>query len=104
MVQAWRLYSEGRPLDLIDPCLDGSCILSEVLRCIHLCFLCLQHHPEDRPSMASAVVMLGSESALPPPKQPGFLIDKNPFQGDSSSSKHEINSVNEITITLVEAR
>ncbi|XP_030440747.2 G-type lectin S-receptor-like serine/threonine-protein kinase At4g27290 [Syzygium oleosum] len=101
---AWRLYSEGRPLDLIDPSVDGSCILSEVLRCIHLSFLCLQHHPEDRPSMASAVVMLGSESALPPPKQPGFLIDKNPFQGDSSSSKHEINSVNEITITLVEAR
>ncbi|XP_030513640.1 G-type lectin S-receptor-like serine/threonine-protein kinase At4g27290 isoform X2 [Rhodamnia argentea] len=101
---AWRLYAEGRPLDLIDPCLDRSCILSEVLRCIHLSFLCLQHHPEDRPSMASVVVMLGSESALPPPKQPGFLIDRNPFEGDSSSSKHELNSVNEITVTLVEAR
>lgn len=101
---AWRLYAEGRPLDLIDPCLDGSCILSEVLRCIHLSFLCLQHHPENRPSMASVVVMLGSEGPLPPPKQPGFLIDKNPFEGDSSSSKQELNSVNEITVTLVEAR
>ena len=44
--------------------------MSEELRCIHLSLLCVQQRPEDRPSISSVVVMLGSENALPQPKQP----------------------------------
>ncbi|PKI51135.1 hypothetical protein CRG98_028422, partial [Punica granatum] len=107
---AWRLYSEGRPLELMDPCLedtaDSSCKFSEVMRCIHVSFLCLQQRPEDRPSMASVAVMLGSDGPLPPPKQPGFLIDcsDGPSEADSSSGKLLSHSINEITISLVQAR
>ncbi|KAL0001022.1 hypothetical protein SO802_014803 [Lithocarpus litseifolius] len=101
---AWILWNEGRPLELLDECLGESCTMSEVLRCIHLSLLCVQQRPEDRPSISSVVVMLGSESALPQPKQPGFFLEKDSNEGQSLTSKHESSSTNEITITLLEAR
>ncbi|TQD71338.1 hypothetical protein C1H46_043125 [Malus baccata] len=48
----------------------------EVLRCIHIGLLCAQYHPDDRPSTASVVIKLGSETALAQPKQPGFFMEK----------------------------
>nr|POE83083.1 g-type lectin s-receptor-like serine/threonine-protein kinase [Quercus suber] len=101
---AWILWNEGRPLDLIDECLGETCTLSEVLRCIHLSLLCVQQRPEDRPSMSSVVVGLGSESALPQPKKPGFFLEKDSNVAHGFSSKHESSSTNELTITILEAR
>uniref|UniRef100_A0A2N9FA80 Receptor-like serine/threonine-protein kinase n=1 Tax=Fagus sylvatica TaxID=28930 RepID=A0A2N9FA80_FAGSY len=101
---AWILWNEGRPLELVDECLGNSCTLSEVLRCIHLSLLCVQHRPEDRPSMSSVVVVLGSESALPQPKKPGFFFEKDSNEAHGFSSNHELSSTNGITITLLEAR
>ena len=91
-------------MELLDECLGESCTVSEVLRCIHLSLLCVQQRPEDRPGISSVVVMLGSESALPQPKQPGFFLEKDSNEGQSLTSKHESSSTNEITITLLEAR
>ncbi|GKV49052.1 hypothetical protein SLEP1_g55824 [Rubroshorea leprosula] len=34
------------------------------------------HTPEDRPTMSSVLLMLGSEIELPEPKEPGFLLEK----------------------------
>ncbi|CAN6691218.1 unnamed protein product [Malus baccata var. baccata] len=79
---AWKLWNEGRPLELIDICLASSCMLSEALRCIHVSLLCVQHHPEDRPNMASVVIMLGSEIALTHPKQPGFFTKMESHEAD----------------------
>ncbi|XP_028121658.1 G-type lectin S-receptor-like serine/threonine-protein kinase SD1-1 [Camellia sinensis] len=62
---AWRLYKEGRSLELIDEALWDSCYLSEVLRSIHAGLLCVQQSPKDRPSMSSVVLMLGGEGTLP---------------------------------------
>ncbi|EXC05289.1 G-type lectin S-receptor-like serine/threonine-protein kinase [Morus notabilis] len=103
----WRLWNEGNSLELIDECLAESCYEPEVLRCIHIGLLCIQQCPEDRPCMASVVVMFGSQSSLDPPKQPGFFIQKEPLEFDavnSSSYKQESSSKNEVTITLLEAR
>ncbi|KAK2441589.1 G-type lectin S-receptor serine/threonine-protein kinase [Trifolium repens] len=61
---AWRMWRDGTPLKLIDEYLKESCIESEALHCIQIGLLCLQHHPENRPSMASVIVMLSSESVL----------------------------------------
>ncbi|OMP04554.1 S-locus glycoprotein [Corchorus olitorius] len=72
--KAWKLWKEGRPLELADDFLADSDNLSEsdqVLRCIHISLLCLQQHPDGRPSMSSVVVMLGSEIEFPLPKEPG---------------------------------
>ncbi|TQD84601.1 hypothetical protein C1H46_029835 [Malus baccata] len=96
---AWKLWNEGRPLELIDICLASSCMLSEALRCIHVSLLCVQHHPEDRPNMASVVIMLGSEIALTHPKQPGFFTKMESHEAGNQSS-----STNEMSITLLEPR
>uniref|UniRef100_A0A2N9F471 Receptor-like serine/threonine-protein kinase n=1 Tax=Fagus sylvatica TaxID=28930 RepID=A0A2N9F471_FAGSY len=97
---AWKLWKEGRPLELIDTCLGDSCIVSEIVRCLHISLLCLQPHPEDRPNMSSVVMMLHSESSLPEPLEPGFFVGKKA----SSSSKLQSPSTNEMTITVLEAR
>ncbi|BFG29368.1 hypothetical protein CerSpe_156420 [Prunus speciosa] len=101
---AWTLWIEGRPLEVLNEVLDGSCPLPEVSRCIHIALLCVQQQPEDRPNMASVVLMLGSEGSLPAPKQPGFFTDRNPVEADSSSTKRESHSINEMSVTLLEAR
>ncbi|XP_054813951.1 G-type lectin S-receptor-like serine/threonine-protein kinase SD1-13 isoform X5 [Prosopis cineraria] len=101
---AWRLWKEGIPLKLIDEHVEKHCIDSEVLRCIHIGLLCLQHHPDDRPDMASVVVMLSSEGVLPQPKEPAFLLENIQVGGECSHKNHATPSSNEITITLLEAR
>ncbi|KAK9209466.1 hypothetical protein WN944_001832 [Citrus x changshan-huyou] len=71
---AWKLWNEGMPLQLIDACYQESCNRAEVIRCVHISLLCVQQHPDDRPSMPSVILMLGSEIVLPQPKQPGAII------------------------------
>ncbi|XP_031281331.1 G-type lectin S-receptor-like serine/threonine-protein kinase At4g27290 isoform X2 [Pistacia vera] len=104
--QAWKLWNEGKPLELIDSFLSESRNPSEVTRCIHISLLCVQQHPEDRPSMSSVVLMLGSEIALPQPKQPDFLIDRKSDEPPPGSSfgKPESSSTNEITFSQLEPR
>ncbi|XP_057752381.1 G-type lectin S-receptor-like serine/threonine-protein kinase At4g27290 [Arachis stenosperma] len=97
---AWRLWSEGRPLELMDSFMRDSVIISEVIRCIQIGLLCVQERPDDRPDMSSVVLMLNGERALPNPRQPGFY----PHEVGSSTSKHELSSTNEISISLIEAR
>ncbi|CAI9760459.1 unnamed protein product [Fraxinus pennsylvanica] len=101
---AWRLWTEGRPLDLIDSLLDDTGIRPEMLRCIHVGLLCVQQSPEDRPTMLSVVLMLNGESTLPQPKHPGFLIDLIPGETCPPSSCNERGSANYSSITLLEAR
>ncbi|KAH9803044.1 G-type lectin S-receptor-like serine/threonine-protein kinase [Citrus sinensis] len=59
---AWRLWTEDRPVELIDKSLEDTYSLSEALRCIQVGLLCVQQRPEDRPNMASVVLMLSGES------------------------------------------
>ncbi|CAN6557995.1 unnamed protein product [Malus baccata var. baccata] len=99
---AWRLWKEGRPLELIDKGLGNSCTLSEVLRCIHVSLLCVQQQPEDRPTMSSVVQMLCSESTLPQPKEPGFVPEKGLLDGEFPLINEQ--SSNGLTITQLEAR
>ena len=85
-------------MELIDDNLGNSGPLTEVLRCIHVGLLCVQQRPEDRPNMSSVVLMLGSESSLPQPNQPGFFTERNLPGADQSSSSNYIPSGSEITI------
>ncbi|KAM4087345.1 hypothetical protein ACJW30_10G171200 [Castanea mollissima] len=102
---AWRLWTEDRAMELIDESMSDMCTLSnQVLRCIHVGLLCVQQRPEDRPDMSFVVLMLSSEILLPKPRQPGFYMEKALPEADSSSTKLEPCSTNEITITLFEGR
>ena len=68
---------EGNVGAIIDPILGRTC-MDEMVRCIHLGLLCVQENVESRPTMASAVVMLNSNSfTLPVPLRPGFLLQSN---------------------------
>ncbi|KAJ1379175.1 S-locus, receptor kinase [Sesbania bispinosa] len=103
---AWGQWRKGKPLDLIDSSIGDSYSPSEVIRCIHVGLLCVQERAEDRPTMSSVILMLSSETAsMPQPKSPGFSLGKNPRETDSSSSKQDKSwSVNQVTVTLLDAR
>ena len=95
------MWKDGKPLDLIEAFPGESCNLSEVImRCINISLLCVQQHPDDRPSIATVVWMLGGENTLPQPKEPGFFKGSGPFGPSSSSSNIELSSNNEITTSL----
>ncbi|KAL4308846.1 hypothetical protein GQ457_01G004930 [Hibiscus cannabinus] len=98
---AWSLWKEGKPLDVADDFLVETGDLSELLRCIHVSLLCVQHHPQERPSMSSVIVMLESRNDLPSPQQPGFLFCKKYFEADSFDGTP---SKNEVTLSLLQAR
>ncbi|PIN27217.1 Serine/threonine protein kinase [Handroanthus impetiginosus] len=102
---AWILHKEGRSLELIDTHLSKSVHVSEILRYIHVSLLCTQQFPEDRPSMSNVVLMLGSDGALPKPKEPGFFTERNLFyEAKTLSIKRTESSRNELSITIMEAR
>ncbi|KAG5149668.1 hypothetical protein JHK82_016549 [Glycine max] len=67
---AWTLWKEQNALQLIDSSIKDSCVISEVLLCIHVSLLCVQQYPEDRPTMTSVIQMLGSEMDMVEPKEP----------------------------------
>jgi len=98
------LWKEGTPEQLIDACLENSYNVLQVVRCIQIGLLCLQQHPNDRPNMTSVVVMLTSENSLPEPKEPGFLIRRASKDGENSSNRQTSSSVNEVSISLLNAR
>ncbi|KAF5472085.1 hypothetical protein F2P56_008827 [Juglans regia] len=102
---AWKHWRGGNGLELIDQSLGDLYSPSEVMRCIQVGLLCVQERAEDRPTMSSVVLMLSSETAtLPQPKQPGFCLGRNPVETTSSSSKQESCTVNNVTVTMLDAR
>ncbi|XP_051128578.1 G-type lectin S-receptor-like serine/threonine-protein kinase At1g11330 [Andrographis paniculata] len=106
----WKLWNEDNIVSLIDPrILRGSNRQSEVIRCIHIGLLCVQELPKDRPSISSVLSMLSSEIVeLPEPKQSAFAVKSSrPDVGTSSASQQSqksSNSVNNVTLTMVDGR
>ncbi|KAI7737785.1 hypothetical protein M8C21_011960 [Ambrosia artemisiifolia] len=101
---AWRLYKNGKQLELVDGVIKGSYVESEVKRSIHVGLLCVQKYPEDRPDMTMVVLMLGSELPMPEPKQPGFYTERRPTEAESSSSNPEWSSSNHLSVTHLQPR
>eukprot|EP00257_Ricinus_communis_P016162 XP_015574242.1 G-type lectin S-receptor-like serine/threonine-protein kinase At4g27290 isoform X1 [Ricinus communis] len=100
---AWKLWSEAKALELVDELLENEFPVSEVLRCIQVGLLCVQHRPEERPTMATVLLMLDTESTfLPQPGHPGFYAERCLSETDSSSIGNLIS--NEMTVTLLEGR
>ncbi|XP_059436764.1 cysteine-rich receptor-like protein kinase 10 [Corylus avellana] len=75
---AWRNWREGTASNLIDPILMKGGSKPEIMRCIHIGLLCVQQNVDDRPDMASAVLMLNSDSvALRLPTEPASFMQSN---------------------------
>ncbi|XP_064971917.1 receptor-like serine/threonine-protein kinase SD1-8 isoform X2 [Musa acuminata AAA Group] len=101
----WSLWREGKGIDLVDEAIGDSYPKAEVLRCMKVGLLCVQERPEDRPTMSSVLFMLGSDSALlPQPRQPGFVAMRGPLEPDSSRSKQDSLSINNVSVTMFEGR
>ncbi|XLT62951.1 hypothetical protein HN873_019475, partial [Arachis hypogaea] len=101
---AWRLWNEGNLNELIDECLRDSSsfiIPTEMFRCIHIGLLCLQRHPDDRPTITSVVKMLNNENTLPQPKEPGFLIHE---VSTDRERRDTTSSINEVSVSLLKPR
>ncbi|CAI9273450.1 unnamed protein product [Lactuca saligna] len=97
LAHSWRLFEEGKAMELLGVHMRNSCVASEVLRSIHIGLLCVQHHANDRPTMSSVVLMFGEEGALPRPKQPAFFAK-------GSMPQCYLVSGNNITMTTLEPR
>ncbi|KAF7126280.1 hypothetical protein RHSIM_Rhsim11G0080900 [Rhododendron simsii] len=102
---AWGLWIDGKASELIDPVIDESFPMSKVLRCMQIGLLCVQKCPEDRPTMSSVVSMLVSDTVtLPQPKQPGFYIERSSKETHEHTPTQSPPSINEVTMTQLEAR
>ncbi|KAM5588593.1 cysteine-rich receptor-like protein kinase 25 [Rosa sericea] len=100
---AWKLWDEGKGLELIDPSLVGSCDPEEFLRYLHIGLLCVQEDANDRPTMSSAVVMLKSETvSLTQPEKPAFNMGR--FTNQHTEGGADSCSINGLTISNIMPR
>ncbi|GLT32907.1 hypothetical protein SLA2020_075370 [Shorea laevis] len=107
LTNAWKNWMEGTALNFIDPILrDGS--RSELLRCMQLGLLCVQENVARRPTMASVVLMLSSNSvSLQVPSKPAFLMYSiTELESIASQSRRRSAdfTVNEATISDFDPR
>ncbi|XP_074272080.1 cysteine-rich receptor-like protein kinase 10 [Silene latifolia] len=110
--QAWQNWREGIPLEFIDETIKESISSHEVVRCIHLGLLCVHESVDKRPTMATIVLTLDSNSVtLPMPEEPAFFT-KTVFESklpkemgsDQSVSKSVHWSVNSASFSEIEPR
>ncbi|XP_051218841.2 receptor-like serine/threonine-protein kinase SD1-7 isoform X1 [Lolium perenne] len=99
----WRLWEDGKAIQLVDSSVLASCPHDEVLRCIHVALLCVQDRASDRPLMSSVIFMLENKTTfLPAPKQPVYFAVSNCGDGEGSESME--NSLNGVSITTLKGR
>ncbi|XVE89087.1 hypothetical protein DITRI_Ditri19aG0122100 [Diplodiscus trichospermus] len=98
----WELWKNDRAMEVVDSALGDSCPADEFLKCIQIGLLCVQEQATDRPMMSTVVFMLSNQTTFPSPKQPAFIVRKTcegyeTWGGGTSS-------VNDVTVTMVQAR
>ncbi|KAJ7968429.1 G-type lectin S-receptor-like serine/threonine-protein kinase [Quillaja saponaria] len=101
---AWKLWNEGKTLELMDPLLENQFSTSEAVRCIHVALLCVQQKTDDRPTMSRVLLMLDSETVLHQPGRPGFYTERFLAETESSSMGRMNSHSNEMTVTLLDGR
>ena len=62
IIYSWNMWKDGKAEELADSSIIDTCLLDEVLLCIHLALLCVQENPKDRPHMSSVVFTLEKEA------------------------------------------
>lgn len=101
-LQAWKCWIGNKIVEFGDPKITDLHLEKEILRCVHVGLLCVQEYAEDRPNVSTILSMLTREIYdLPSPKQPAFTT--RPCVSKKGTSKSQ-GSVNNVTITIMEAR
>ncbi|KAB2061925.1 hypothetical protein ES319_A10G119400v1, partial [Gossypium barbadense] len=90
----WKNWKEETSENLINPMLrNSSNSKEEIIRCNHIGLLCVQELAAKRPTMASVVLMLNTNSlSLPLPLQPAFLMYGNISEAGLSTSDENLRS------------
>ncbi|KAK8612518.1 hypothetical protein V6N13_092631 [Hibiscus sabdariffa] len=102
---AWKLWSKGEAMKLIEEHLVDSSVPTEVLKCIQIGLLCVQADPVDRPTMSSVVAMLVNDTiTLPQPAEPAFYVRRFVAEPIQPNSSDRICSINEVTISNMSPR
>ncbi|KAG5413727.1 hypothetical protein IGI04_001294 [Brassica rapa subsp. trilocularis] len=104
----WRLWSNGSPLELVDPSFQENYQTNEITRCIHIALLCVQEEAEDRPTMSAILQMLTTSSiSLAVPRPPGFFFrirHEQAGRADPAMDMSALFSVDDASITSVAPR
>ncbi|KAM6585096.1 hypothetical protein CsatB_012098 [Cannabis sativa] len=101
--QVWDLWNEGRALEIMDSSLD-ELYGDKALRCMTIGLLCVQDSASDRPTMLEVAIMLGNEAVIPTPKQPAFVFKRGYTANEDPSTSEGLDSVNDVTCTMVQPR
>ncbi|KAL4599912.1 hypothetical protein ACB092_11G161200 [Castanea dentata] len=105
LAYAWQLWRYDRSLELMDPAIGYPSSTSIMLRFINIGLLCVQESPSDRPTMSNVVSWLSNEHVpLPTPKQPAFTPGRNMMDTNTSTISAVNCSINNITVSIMEAR
>ncbi|KAK1303090.1 Cysteine-rich receptor-like protein kinase 2 [Acorus calamus] len=93
---AWNHFQTGTAEDLIDPNIRSLQHREQMLRAVHVAFLCMQECQNLRPSMSVCLQMLlRAEEPLPAPTNPPFTDEwtmEFDFEGDSERLLSETSS------------
>ncbi|KAF0909147.1 hypothetical protein E2562_031898 [Oryza meyeriana var. granulata] len=114
IAHTWRLWEEGRNLELLDPAVRCECTageLEQATTCIQVGLLCVQESPDQRPPMADVINMLSREKALGQPRRPvvctpmsatrpAVIVDDLGVEGGTTTCCHN----GRLTITDLEGR
>ncbi|KAG6754766.1 hypothetical protein POTOM_040560 [Populus tomentosa] len=104
-VFAWKSWNEGNIGAIVDPVISNPSFEVEVFRCIHIGLLCVQELARDRPTISTVISMLNSEIVdLPAPKQSAFAERLGYLDKESSEQNKQRCSINNVSITELEAR
>ena len=91
----------------MDSVMQDSSSANAATRYINIGLLCVQERAADRPTMSDVVLMLSNElTFLPSPAQPAFSSVRSMVDPIRNSSQRnpEICSVNNLTISVMDAR
>ncbi|KAK9085004.1 hypothetical protein Sjap_025415 [Stephania japonica] len=102
IMHAWKLWRDGKPLELVDRAMGTSLPEQEVVKFIQVGILCVEEKTDDRPTMSSVIFMLSNDTTVPIPKQPAFILTRNYKHPNSSTSGTGSCSANEMSTTIVE--
>ncbi|KAI9083686.1 hypothetical protein K1719_034387 [Acacia pycnantha] len=102
---AWKLWNEENIKSLIDSEISDSDYFNDIVRFMHIGFLCVQEHARDRPSMATVNSMLNNHIVnLPTSCQPAYIQRKVETSAESSQQSNKSCSVNTVTLTNMQGR
>lgn len=105
--KAWKLYEDGKHIELVDESLDPSEYEAEhAKKIIEIALMCTQSSPTLRPTMSELVVLFKSRGSQEhtQPTRPPFVESVERFHGDKSTSTASSSSNATASFSVLSAR